>query len=105
VRVSGRRTFPRFRLLSAWSGRLRAFRQVTVNLTEPGDVLRVISDGPGVIGDELTLALVQGSKQVDVKVRVAATNPQVISGVLRHQLTLEVLGAPRDGADTRWWRR
>ena len=76
--MSGRRAFPRFRTLRAWSGRLRASRQVAVNLTEPGEVLTVISDGPGVVDEELTLALVQGGEQVEVKVRVVATMPQVL---------------------------
>ena len=103
--MSGRRTFPRFRTLRAWSGRLRASRQVAVNLTEPGEVLTVISDGPGVVDEELTLALVQDGEQVDVKVRVVATKPQMLNGVLRHHLTLEVLGAQMAAADTRLWTR
>jgi hypothetical protein len=90
--MSGRRAFPRFRTLGAWSGRLRASRQVAVDFTEPGDVLTIISDGPGVVGEELTLGLVKGSEQMVVNVRVIATNPQVRNGVVRHQLTLEVLG-------------
>lgn len=103
--MSGRRAFPRFRTLRAWSGRLRISRQVAINLTGPGDVLTVISDGPGVVDEELTLALVQGDEQVDVKVRVVATLPQVLNGVLRHHLTLEVLGEQRTSAETRLWTR
>jgi hypothetical protein len=103
--MSGRRAFPRFRTLGAWSGRLRASRQVAVDFTEPGDVLTIISDGPGVVGEELTLGLVKGSEQMVVNVRVIATNPQVRNGVVRHQLTLEVLGTQSAPAATKWWTR
>ena len=58
MRVSGRRAFPRFRTLGAWLGRLRISKQVAVNLTEPG--LTVISDSPGVVDEEFSLALVYG---------------------------------------------
>jgi hypothetical protein len=105
MRVSGQRAFPRFRVFGAWLGRLRALRQVVVNLTGPGDVLNVISEGPAVVGDELTLALVEGSEHVDLKVRVVGTSPHVIDGVVRHQLTLEVLGTQVASTDTRGWQR
>ena len=101
--VSGRRAFPRFRTLGTWFGRLRTSRQVAVNLTEPG--LTVISDRPGVVDEELTLSLVQRGEQVAVQVRVVATNPQVLNGVLCHQLKLEVLGAQPDSADSKAWAR
>jgi hypothetical protein len=57
MRVSGRRAFPRFRVLGAWFGRLRTLTQVTVNPNEPG--LTIMSDSPGVIDEEFTLALVR----------------------------------------------
>jgi hypothetical protein len=76
---------------------------VVVNLTEPG--LTIISDSPGVVDDEFTLALVQGSEQMDVKVRVVETSPQVLDGVLCHQLKLEVLGEQHASADVRVWTR
>ena len=94
--VSGRRAFPRFRTLGTWLGRLRISRQVAVNLTEPG--LTVISDRPGVVDEELTLSLVQRGEQMAVQVRVVATNPQVLNGVLCHKLKLEVLGGQSDSA-------
>jgi hypothetical protein len=103
MRVSGRRAFPRFRVLGAWFGRLRASRQVTVNPNEPG--LTIMSDSPGVVDDEFTLALLQGGEQMDVKVRVVATSPRVLDGVLCHQLTLEVLGEQHASTDVRVWAR
>jgi hypothetical protein len=103
MRVLGRRAFPRFRTLGAWFGRLRTSRQVGVNLAAPG--LTVISDSPGVVDEEFTLALVRGGDQVDVKVRVVATSPQVVNGVLRHQLELEMLDAPTVAAEMRVWAR
>jgi hypothetical protein len=80
-------------------GRLRTSRQVAVDLTAPG--LTVISDRPGVVNEELTLALVERGEHVDVKVRVIATSPQVLNGVLCHQLRLEVLAAQSASAETR----
>jgi hypothetical protein len=99
MRVSGRRAFPRFRALGAWLGRLRTSRQVAIDVTVPA--LTVISDRPGVVDEELTLALVEGGEHVDVRVRVIATSPQVINGTLCHQLRLEVLAAPNASAETR----
>ena len=89
--MPGQRGFPRFQVFGAWSGQLRALRQVDVALSEVGRPLSVISDGPGVVGEKLTLALVQGNEHVDVHVRVIATTPRVIDQRLRHQLQLEVI--------------
>jgi hypothetical protein len=41
---------------------------------------------------------------MDVKVRVVATSPQVLNGVLCHQLKLEVL-EQRASTDVRVWTR
>jgi hypothetical protein len=103
MRVLGRRAFPRFRTLGAWFGRLRTSRQVGINLAAPG--LTVISDSPGVVDQEFTLALVRGGDQMDVKVRVITTSPQVVNGVLCHQLELEVLDAPPIATEMRVWAR
>ena len=103
MRVSGRRVFPRFRTLGAWLGQLRISKQVSVDLTAPG--LTVISDSPGVVDEEFSLALVYGGRHVDVKVRVVATSPQVLDGVLCHQLNLEVLDNQSASADLRVWTR
>ena len=103
MRVSGRRAFPRFRTLGVWFGTLRTSMQVAVNLNESG--LTILSDSPGVVDDEFTLALVQGTRKVDVKVRVVATSPHVLDGVLCHQLKLEVLDEQRALADVRVWAR
>ena len=103
MRVSGRRVFPRFRTFGAWLGQLRISKQVAVDLTEPG--LTVISDSPGVVDEEFSLALVYGGRHVDVKVRVVATSPQVMEGVLRHQLKLDVLDDQSVSTDLRLWTR
>ena len=103
MRVSGRRAFPRLQTLGAWLGRLRISKQVAVNLTEPG--LTVISDSPGVVDEEYSLALVYGGRHVDVKVRVVATSPQVLEGVLCNQLTLDVLDDQSASTDLRVWTR
>jgi hypothetical protein len=76
---------------------------VALNLTEPG--LTVVSDSPGVVDEEFSLALVYGGRHVDVKVRVVATNPQVRDGLLRHELQLEVLNDQSASPDLRVWTR
>ena len=103
MRVLGRRAFPRFRTLGGWFGRLRTSKQVGINLAAPD--LTVISDSPGVVDVEVELALLRGDDQLDVKVRVVATCPQVVNGVLRHQLELEVLDAPGVATGMRVWGR
>jgi hypothetical protein len=103
MRVSGRRVFPRFQTLEGWLGRLRTSRQVAVDPTAPG--LTVISDRPGVVDEELTLALVKGGERVVVNVRVIATKPQVVNGVVRHQLTLEVVDTQSDLGEATGWTR
>jgi hypothetical protein len=103
--VSGRRAFPRFQTLSAWTGRLRASRQVAVNHAGPNDVLTIISDGPGVVGEELTLGLVKDGEQVSVTVRVIATSLEILDGVVRHRLKVEVLGTEGGRSKATWWAR
>lgn len=100
MRVSGQRNYPRFQIFGAWTGQLRSLRQVEVTGSHTGQTLYVISDVPGVVGEELTLGLAQGSEHVDVQVRVVATSPRVISHRVRHQLQLEVLEIERASVDS-----
>jgi hypothetical protein len=83
-------------------GKLRTSRQVAIDATGPD--LTVISDRPGVVGEELTLDLVQGGDRAVVTVRVIATQLQVVNGAVHHRLKLQVLDPQSDPGEARWTR-
>jgi hypothetical protein len=55
--------------------------------------LAVVSDVPGVVDEELTLGLLGPEGQLDVRVKVIESNPQIEDGVVRHRLRLLMLDA------------
>ena len=100
MRVSGQRHYPRFQIFGACTGQLRSLRQVDMAESQSGRTLSVITDSPGIVGEELTLGLAQGSEHVDVQVRVVGTGPRVINHRVRHQLQLEVIEIQRASTDS-----
>ena len=91
--MSGRRSYPRFRTLAAWAGKMRVSRDVAVDISAVAGELMVVSDAPGVVDEELTLGLVGNGGQTDVRVRVLDSSPQIVDGVVRHRLRLLMLRA------------
>jgi len=91
--VSGRRRHSRFRTLAAWSGKMRVWRDVSIYPTENGNEITVFSDTAGVVEEELTLGLMGPSGQVDLRVRVVESNPEIVDGVVQHRLRLLMLDA------------
>ncbi|HXW05325.1 MAG TPA: hypothetical protein VD833_08840 [Vicinamibacterales bacterium] len=75
------------------SGQIRISRDVAVQVDERTSELAVLSDTPGVVGEELTLALVSNASDMDLRVRVIDSRPQIVSGVLRHRVRLQLLSA------------
>ncbi len=71
---------------------MRISQDVTVHLTQSGE-LTVVSDTPGVAEEELTLVLVGSAGEVDLRVRVRDSVPEIVGGVLRHRVRLDLLGA------------
>lgn len=98
--MSGRRIHSRFQTATPWAGRLRISRDVAVQVGEASSEIAVLSDAPGVVDEELTLALVSSSGDMDLRVRVVDSRPQVVNGELRHRVRLQLLAAEipaRDG--------
>jgi hypothetical protein len=71
---------------------MRISQDVTVYLTEGGE-LAIVSDTPGVANEEMTLVLVSSTGELDLRVRVRDSVPEIVGGVLRHRVRLDLLGA------------
>jgi hypothetical protein len=71
---------------------MRISQDVTVHLTEGGE-LAIVSDTPGVANEEMTLVLVSSGGELDLRVRVRDSVPEIVGGVLRHRVRLDLLGA------------
>lgn len=100
--MAGRRFYSRFLSLMPRTGRMRVSRDVTVHLSDSGE-LAIVSDAPGVADEELTLALVSSAGELDLRVRVRDSIPEVVGGVLRHRVRLELLAAEApQRTDGRW---
>ena len=72
---------------------MRVSCDVSVDVDQIGNELTVVGDAPGVVDEELTLGLVSREGQLDLRVRVLESNPQIADGVVRHRLRLLMLGA------------
>lgn len=91
--MSGRRFYSRFHNALPRTGQMRISRDVAVQIDDKASELSILSDAPGVIGEELALALVSRDGGMDLRVRVIDSRPQIISGVLRHRVKLQLLSA------------
>jgi hypothetical protein len=80
-------------MLAAWSGQMRVWRDVSVAADPVDGELAVVSDVPGVVDEELTLGLLGPEGQLDLRVKVIESNPQIEDGVVRHRLRLLMLDA------------
>jgi hypothetical protein len=67
-------------------------RDVDVQYDECSGALSILSDAAGVVGEDLTLAVVGAEGDLELCVQVVTSRPQIISGVLRHRLELRRLG-------------
>jgi len=72
---------------------MRVSCDVSVDTELFGSELTVLGDVPGVVDEELTLGLVGRDGQLDLRVRVLESRPQITNGVVRHRLRLLMLGA------------
>ena len=72
---------------------MRVSCDVSVDTELLGSELTVLGDVPGVVDEELTLGLVGRDGQLDLRVRVLESRPQVTNGVVRHRLRLLMMGA------------
>jgi hypothetical protein len=72
---------------------MRISCDVSVDTDLFGSELIVLGDVPGVVNEELTLGLVGRDGQLDLRVRVLESKPQITDGVVRHRLRLLMMGA------------
>jgi hypothetical protein len=70
---------------------MRIWRDVAIHADASGNELTVVSDVPGVVDQELTLGLLGPDGQLDLRVRVLDSNPQILDGVVRHRVKLLLL--------------
>jgi hypothetical protein len=81
---------------------MRISHDVTVHLNQRGE-LAIVSDRPGVANEELTLMLVGSAGELDLRVRVRDSVPEIVGGVLRHRVRLDLLGAEvSERSDSTW---
>jgi hypothetical protein len=90
--MSGRRSHPRFVVASPWEGLVRVLRDVVVTRTGDQELL-VLSQAPGVAGEEMTLDLMGGGLAMALRVKVAESRPVVVDGAVRHRLRLEMVAS------------
>jgi hypothetical protein len=86
----GRRSHPRFSLGQAWSGAVRVLRDVTVCRTAEAELLAV-SQAPGVIGEQMTLALIASVGSLTLRVQVLESRPVIMDSALRHRVRLGIV--------------
>ena len=79
--------------MAAWNGTMRVWRDVSVAADAIGKEFSVVSDEPAALHEEMTLGLAGPEGRVDVRVRVLESRPQVVDGIVRHQLRLLMLEA------------
>jgi hypothetical protein len=91
--VSGRRIYSRYQRATPWAGQMRISRDVSVQVGGASNEIAVLSDVPGVVDEELTLALASNAGIMDLRVKVVDSRPQIVEGVLRHRVRLQLLAA------------
>ena len=72
---------------------MRVSSDVSVDTELFGSEVTVLGDVAGVVDEELTLGLVGREGQLDLRVRVLESRPQITNGVVRHRLRLLMIGA------------
>jgi len=85
--MSGRRKHPRVTFLNA-RGVLRVSRDVVIEKAVDNEFVAVSSE-PGVPGDVLTIAFSDEASRETQTVRVMASRPVLVQGVVKHELRLE----------------
>ena len=67
---------------------MRVLRDVEIQYDEFSGELAILSETPGVVGEEMTLAVVSAQGEVELRVQIVASGPQIVGDVLRHRLQL-----------------
>ena len=85
--MSGRRNHPRVTFLNS-RGVLRVSRDVVIEKAVGNEFVAVSSE-PGVPGDVLTIAFSAEASRKTQTVRVSASRPVLVEGVVKHELRLQ----------------
>jgi hypothetical protein len=85
--------------VNAADAQIRISRDVAVQAEHTSGELAVLSDAAGVIGEELTLALVNGAGERELRVKVVDSRPHLVNGAVRHRVRLEIVSAGSIAAD------
>lgn len=88
--MSGRRSHPRFAVVTPWDGAMRVLREIVVQRTD-ADELLAVSHLPAVVGEEMTLDILASGAAMGLRVKVAESRPVVVAGSVRHRLRLTLL--------------
>jgi hypothetical protein len=72
---------------------MRISKDVVVQAGDTPGELAIVSDAPGIPDEELTLALVSSAGEMDLRVKVVESRPEIVTGVLRHRLRLQLMSA------------
>ena len=98
--MSGRRNHSRVTFVNS-HGVLRVSRDVVIQKTADHEFV-AMSNEPGVPGDVLTIAFsTTGGRETQI-VRVMASRPVLVKGVVKHELRLERVDDHAAHCDTRW---
>ena len=69
---------------------MRVVRDVVVNRTATQE-LTAVSNISGVVGEEMSLALLGAGADLGLRVKVLESRPLIVDGSLRHRLTLALV--------------
>jgi len=70
---------------------MRVLRDVVVNRTATQE-LTAVSNISGVVGEEMSLALLGAGADLGLRVKVLESRPVIVDGSLRHRLTFALVG-------------
>ncbi len=70
---------------------MRLLRDVVVNRTATQE-LTAVSNISGVVGEEMSLALLGAGADLGLRVKVLESRPVIVDGSLRHRLTFALVG-------------
>ena len=74
---------------------MRVLRNVVVDRTDRDELL-VVSHGPAIVDDEMSLDLMGAGRSLELKVRVLESRPVIVDGAVRHRIRLSVIRAEPD---------
>ena len=90
--MSGRRSHPRFAVVTPWDGAMRVLREIVVQRTG-ADELLAVSHLPAIVGEEMMLDVMASNATIGVRVKVVESRPVIVAGSVRHRIRLALVRA------------